>query len=554
MAFTSVSSSLLSKMVTNGAINLKNCYKEIDELNVFPVPDGDTGTNMSMTMMSGVREIQNLESNSLADISKTFSRGFLMGARGNSGVILSQFFRGIYLGLKDIKGSSATIEEFVDSLVSGYKIAYQAVMNPVEGTILTVMREAGETVDAKRHEFKSIDTVLKVYIEAAKVSLANTPNILPVLKEAGVVDSGGAGFLKVAEGMLMAVQGKLLELNVQDEEKTASNAQANFDTKDIKFGYCTEFILILKDPANFEEGDLRSPLSIIGDSLVLVQDEDLVKVHVHTNNPGRALNMAQRHGDFKTIKIENMRLQHTELISGDKAAEAAKPEVKETVSTEKKKIALIAVCFGDGVKETFTELGVDHIIDGGQTMNPSTEEFVKAVNSLNAENIIIIPNNSNVIMSAMQTKELCEGVNIEVIRTKNICHGYSALFAFDETNSLEENAKAMSEAIKNVKAGEITFAVRDTEIKGVKIKNGDFMGILNDEIIISTPERADAVKDVLEKSIDEETQIITFFYGLGVEVDEVNELVEYAQSLNEDAEVTVINGQQDIYSYIISVE
>ncbi len=552
MAFTSVSGALLRKMVTNGAINLKNCYKEIDELNVFPVPDGDTGTNMSMTMMSGVREIQSIESHSLADISKTFSRGFLMGARGNSGVILSQFFRGIYLGMKDIKGSSATIDEFVGSLVSGYKIAYQAVMNPVEGTILTVMREAGEYVDTKRSEFKSIDAVLKTYIEKAKESLANTPNILPVLKEAGVVDSGGAGFLKVAEGMLMAVQGKMLEVSVQ-EESTTSNAQANFDTKDIKFGYCTEFILILKDPASFEEGDLRSPLSIIGDSLVLVQDEDLVKVHVHTNNPGRALNMAQRHGDFKTIKIENMRLQHTELINQDKKAnEVVKEETP--VSTETKKYGIIAVCFGDGVKETFKELGVDYIIDGGQTMNPSTEEFVKAVNSLNAENIIIIPNNSNVIMSANQTKELCEGRNIEVIRTKNICHGYSCLFAFDETNSLEENAANMTEAIKHVKAGEVTFAVRDTEIKGVKIHNNDFMGILNDEIIISTPERVDAVKHLLETSVDEETQIITFFYGVGVQEEEINALVDYAQSLNEEAEITVINGQQDIYSYIISVE
>ena len=554
MAFTSVSAALLRKMVTNGAINLKNCYKEIDELNVFPVPDGDTGTNMSMTMMSGVREIQSIESHSLADISKTFSRGFLMGARGNSGVILSQFFRGIYLGMKDIKGSSATIDEFVGSLVSGYKIAYQAVMNPVEGTILTVMREAGEYIDEKRSEYKSIDAVLKTYIERAKISLANTPNILPVLKEAGVVDSGGAGFLKVAEGMLMAVQGKMLEVEAQEETTTAS-AQAAFDTKDIKFGYCTEFILILKDPTNFDEGDLRSPLSIIGDSLVLVQDEDLVKVHVHTNNPGRALNMAQRHGDFKTIKIENMRLQHTELLNQDKKNnEPVKEEVVAPVAQEAKKYGIIAVCFGDGVKETFKELGVDYIIDGGQTMNPSTEEFVKAVNNMNAENIIIIPNNSNVIMSANQTKELCEGRNIEVIRTKNICHGYSCLFAFDETNSLEENAKNMTEAIKHVKAGEVTFAVRDTEIKGVKIHNQDFMGILNDEIIVSTPERTDAVKHLLEKSIDEETQIITFFYGLGVEEDEVEMLVEYAQSLNEEAEITVINGQQDIYSYIISIE
>ena len=448
MTYTNINGSLFKKMVINGAINLKNDLKEIDDLNVFPVPDGDTGTNMSMTMMSGVRDIQNSDSISISEISKTLSRGLLMGARGNSGVILSQFFRGIYTGMENIKGSSATINEFIDCLVSGYKVAYKAVMTPVEGTILTVMREAGEQVDANRKQFKNVEAVLVNYIAYAEASLANTPNILPVLKDAGVVDSGGAGFLKVIKGMLMAVQGNMLEIKATQVE-TTQNAQANFDTKDIKFGYCTEFVLILNKPDIFQESDLRTPLSIIGDSLVLVKDEDLLKVHVHTNNPGRALNMAQRHGEFKTIKIENMRLQHTELINKE-----PKPEPKPVPSVEKKTYALVAVCFGDGIKDVFKELGVDYIIDGGQTMNPSTEDFVKAVESLNAENIIIIPNNSNVIMAAEQTKKLCDGVNIEVLRTKTIAHGYASLMAFDETASLEENVEVMSEAIKNVKASE----------------------------------------------------------------------------------------------------
>ena len=549
MTYTNINGSLFKKMVINGAINLKNDLKEIDDLNVFPVPDGDTGTNMSMTMMSGVRDIQNSEAISITEISKTLSRGLLMGARGNSGVILSQFFRGIYTGMESIKGSSATVNEFINCLVSGYKVAYKAVMNPVEGTILTVMREAGEQVDANRKQFKDVESVLVKYIEYAEVSLANTPNILPVLKDAGVVDSGGAGFLKVVKGMLMAVQGKMLEITATQVE-TTQNAQANFETKDIKFGYCTEFILILNKPNEFQESDLRTPLSMIGDSLVLVKDEDLCKIHVHTNNPGRALNMAQRHGEFKTIKIENMRLQHTELIKEEK--KPAVPVVQ--VSSEKKKFALVAVCFGDGIKEVFTELGVDYIIDGGQTMNPSTEDFVKAVETLNAENIIIIPNNSNVIMAAEQTKKLCEGANIEVLRTKTIAHGYASLMAFDETSSLEENVEAMSAAIANVKAAEVTYAVRDTEISGVKIKSGDFMGILNGEIIVSTEKRIDAVKHVLDSSVNEESLIVTIFSGLGVESSEVDELVEYATSLNSEVEVQVVDGKQDIYSYIVAVE
>ena len=553
MTYTSVSGSLFKKMVINGAINLKNDLKEIDDLNVFPVPDGDTGTNMSMTMMSGVRDIQNSDTISISEISKTLSRGLLMGARGNSGVILSQFFRGIYTGMENIKGSSATVNEFIDCLVSGYKVAYKAVMTPVEGTILTVMREAGEKIDETRNDFNDIESVLVKYVEYAEVSLANTPNILPVLKDAGVVDSGGAGFLKVIKGMLMALQGITLEIT-STEASTNQSAQANFDSKDIKFGYCTEFILILNKPNEFQESDLRSPLSIIGDSLVLVKDEDLCKVHVHTNNPGRALNMAQRHGEFKTIKIENMRLQHTELLNKETKPKEEPVTPVAPVSSEKKKYALIAVCFGDGIKNVFKELGVDYIIDGGQTMNPSTEDFVKAVETLNAENIIIIPNNSNVIMAAEQTKKLCDNANIEVLRTKTIAHGYASLMVFDETNSLEDNVEEMSAAIKNVSAGEVTYAVRDTEINGVKIKSGDFMGILNGEIVISTLNRIDAVKHVLESSVTEESLIVTLFAGKGVPTSEVDELVEYATSLNEEIEVQVVDGKQDIYSYIVAVE
>lgn len=552
MTYMQVSGPLFKKMVINGAINLKNCLKEIDDLNVFPVPDGDTGTNMSMTMMSGIRDIQASDTISITEICKTLSRGLLMGARGNSGVILSQFFRGISVGMNNIKGSDATVDEFIDCLVSGYQVAYKAVMTPVEGTILTVMREAGENINERRNQFSDIEQVLEAYVDFANVSLQNTPNILPVLKDAGVVDSGGAGFLKVITGMLMALQGNMLEMNTPQQQSTTS-AQANFETKDIKFGYCTEFILILKNPNEFEESDLRSPLSIIGDSLVVVKDEDLVKIHVHTNNPGRALNMAQRHGEFKTIKIENMRLQHTELLNSE-PAEEEKPKKFVPVSTERKKYALVAACFGDGIKEIFRELGVDYIIDGGQTMNPSTEDFVKAVEALNAENVIIIPNNSNVIMAAEQTKKLCENCNIEVLRTKTIGHGYASLMAFDETNDLESNVADMTAAIKHASVGEVTYAVRDTEINGVKIKSGDFMGILAGEIVISTEKRLDAVKHILEQSINEDSLIVTIFYGLNVDPSEVDEIVEYATAINSEVDVQVIDGKQDIYSYIVTVE
>lgn len=550
MTYNRVNGPLFKKLVINGAINLKNCLKEIDDLNVFPVPDGDTGTNMSMTMMSGVRDIQASETISITEICKTLSRGLLMGARGNSGVILSQFFRGISVGMNNIKGSDATIDEFIDCLESGYQVAYKAVMTPVEGTILTVMREAGEKVVETRSQYNDIESVLVKYVEFANASLQNTPNILPVLKDAGVVDSGGAGFLKVIEGMLMALQGNMLEIS-STQPQTSQNVQANFDTKDIKFGYCTEFILMLKNPDEFEESDLRSPLSIIGDSLVVVKDEDLVKIHVHTNNPGRALNMAQRHGEFKTIKIENMRLQHTELIKEDKET---KPEPQTPVNTERKEYALVAACFGDGIKKVFKELGVDYIIDGGQTMNPSTEDFVKAVETLNAENVIIIPNNSNVIMAAEQTKKLCENCNIEVLRTKTIGHGYASLMVFDETNSLEENVKDMTAAIKHASVGEVTYAVRDTEINGVKIKSGDFMGILGGEIIVSTEQRLDAVKHILDKSVTEESLIVTVFYGMNVDPAEVDKITEYIAEINPELDVQVVNGKQDIYSYIITVE
>jgi len=541
MSYTNVNGSLFRQMVTNGANNLKNDFKEIDELNVFPVPDGDTGTNMSMTMCSGISEIEKLDSDSLKDISKTLSRGFLMGARGNSGVILSQFFRGVSVGMKSLQDSTATINDFIDCLVSGYKVAYQAVMTPVEGTILTVMREAGEHIDSNRGKYNTINELLDDYVKAAEISLANTPNILPVLKEAHVVDSGAAGFVKVIIGMLKASNDEIIEIITEETKKE----QIVLDHPEKKFLYEAELTIMLKNKNTFLESDIKGPLSVIGKCDELFTKDDKVIVKLHTNYPGRALSMAQKHGEFENIKIINVKV--TPL-------EEEKPLEKVVVDTPKIKYGIIAVCFGDGIKKTFEQLGVNYIIDGGQTMNPSTESFVKAVNELNAENVIIIPNNSNVIMSANQTKELCEGKKIEVLRTKNICHGFAAMSAFDENQSLEENVTDMTQAISNVSAIEVTYAIRDTNINGVEIKSGDFMGILNDEIIVSTPNRLEAVKTSLKESITEDTGIVTVFVGKDATTEETEAISDYAMYLNNDVDVQVIIGNQDIYSFIISVE
>ena len=549
MAVTTIDVDLFRKMIINGAINLKNNHAEVDALNVFPVPDGDTGTNMSMTVTSGVRELENCESSSIIENAKVLSRGALMGARGNSGVILSQFFRGLYVGLKEIKENYLTIEDFMNCLLSGRKIAYKAVMTPVEGTILTVVREAAEKTQEHFEEFKTIDELLEFYYAEAQKTLANTPELLPVLKEAGVVDSGGAGFCKIIEGMVMALRGEILEATEAKEK--SEGAQSTIDTE-IKFGYCTEFIVELKKPETFEERELTATLSLLGDSLVVVRDDKVVKVHVHTNRPGRVLEIAQKSGEFVTLKIENMRLQHSHLQEG---AKASNDKAKETKANEpKKEFALIAVCFGEGIVQTFKELGVDYVIEGGQTMNPSTEAFVSAIKAVNAKNVIIIPNNGNVVMAAKQAASLVRGPKVEVLLAKTIAQGYASLINYNPEASMEDNLAAMNEQIKNVKSGEITYSVRDTEINGVKITAGDYMGITDGEIVISVKEEKDALKGLLEKMLTDESEIITFFFGKDAKEEDVANLEEMCLAINPDLDVEIIEGKQDIYSYIIAVE
>ncbi len=543
MAITRVNGALLRRMVINGAINLKNNYQEIDQLNVFPVPDGDTGTNMQMTMMSGVKEIDSIDVKSLSLLGKTLSRGLLMGARGNSGVILSQFFRGVYLAIKNVTTGSITLKDFAGCLTSGYQTAYKAVMEPVEGTILTVVRESAVKLENEIENINDLETLLTVYLTEARASLQRTPELLPVLKEAGVVDSGGAGFIKIVEGMLMAVQGKKLTFKREEETQEGKN----FEAAEIKYGYCTEFIIELKDSEKFDENELKDILLGMGDSLVLVQDDKLCKVHVHTNQPGVVLTHALTYGELVTTKIENMRKQHTAII------EKSQEKVEEK-KVEKKKYALLSVCFGEGIKKAFKDLGTDYIVDGGQTMNPATEDFVKAIQNANAENVIIIPNNSNVILAAEQAASLIKGCNVKVLKAKTIAQGYASLIVFDSNNDLETNYEDMTEAIGNMKSGEVTYAVRDTEINGVKIKSGDFMGIARSEIVCSVPSRFEATTGLLEKLIDEETQIVTLFYGNDVSIDEVEQVSAFINQLRSDIEIETVEGKQDIYSYIIAVE
>lgn len=549
MANKKVSATLFKKMVTNGAVNLKNNHKEIDHLNVFPVPDGDTGTNMQLTMMAGIKEVKNIQSESIRDISKILSRGLLMGARGNSGVILSQFFRGLYNEISKIDSDSMTVDEFIQALVGGYQMSYRAVMDPVEGTILTVVRESAERVLQDRENLNSVEDVLRVYLKQAKETLMKTPELLPVLKEAGVVDSGGAGFIKIIEGWMMALEGQeLIEESLQAEEHHHNHDHIGahqLGDVEIKFGYCTEFIVKLFDPEKFSEDDVRIPLTQMGDSLVVVSDDDLLKVHVHTNQPGVALTLAQKYGDLQTTKIENMRLQHSNIM--EEAEPVSKPK-------EKSKYAILAVASGAGIRDAFLELGVDRVIEGGQTMNPSAEDFVKVIEDLNAENILILPNNSNIILTAEQVKEILPELNIRVVRSKNVAQGYSSLIAFDPTLDIDDNVLEMMEIIKNMKSGEVTYSIRDTELNGVKINKDDFIGISGGEIKISTANKVETTKTLLEQLIDEDNEITTIFYGSDVTEEELDEIVEFINEIAPDIEVEVVEGKQEIYSFIIAVE
>lgn len=533
---------LFKQMLESGANNLTNQFTRIDALNVFPVPDGDTGTNMSLTFNAGVNDALKVTSDSVCDIAKALSKGLLMGARGNSGVITSQIFRGLYQSLDGVEEVNAL--QLANAFVNGSRVAYKAVMRPVEGTILTVIREASDYTllyAADKADLTCEDVLAKLVLEA-KESLDRTPDLLPVLKEVGVVDSGGAGLLTILEGFLSALRGTIIAKDDNVETTTVAGADMESD----EFGYCTEFIIRL-DPnkiATFKEEKLRNRLAEMGNSLVVVQDEDIVKVHVHTLRPGDALNIGQRYGEFAKLKIENMQEQHENIIMSETSKEASKPASK---------YALIAVAAGDGLADMFKELRVDYIISGGQTMNPSTEDFVEAIKKINAEHIFIMPNNSNIILAAQQAAQVMEDVDIHVIPSKSIPQGLCACMMFNPEVDVTMNEDEMKEAIANVKTGQVTYAIKDTTFDGLEIKEGDYMGINEKDIIVSTTDKMEATKKLVDSLIDADSEIVTLIAGDNTTDDEMNAITSYIED-NYGVEVEANNGGQPVYSFVIGVE
>lgn len=556
---TKIDGILLKQMIISGANNLYNNYPEVDALNVFPVPDGDTGTNMNLTISSGAKEIATRNDASVYDVAKAFSRGLLMGARGNSGVILSQIFRGFAQGLKG--KIEATAQDISDALLMGKEVAYKAVMRPVEGTILTVIRESSQALADSVYPDMPLDEALDILLKEARESLKRTPNLLPVLKEAGVVDSGGAGLCKIIEGFDLALHNQIVEKNMPDVvsdsvvEPIIGNVQASLEHKE--FGYCTEFILKLpEDPIkakkkNFVPSRFSGVLNSHGNSIVMVHDDDLIKVHIHTLNPGNILTYAQQFGEFVKIKVENMSEQHTHLIEED--AKAKEDEIKKQ---PKKPFGLISVGAGKGIVDLFKDLNCDYIVSGGQTMNPSTEDFIKAIKSINAEQIFILPNNSNIIMAATQACDVMnEEVKCTVIPTKTIPQGLVSAMMYNPESDYDTNYNDMMESLSSVKSGQVTFAVKDTSFEGMEIHKDDFIGICDKKILATEKDKIKCALKLINTMIDEDSSIITIITGEDVTEAERDALKELVQAkVGDMVDVDVKVGLQPIYSFIIGIE
>lgn len=538
-----IDSKALRNMIISGANNLQNNKDLIDKLNVFPVPDGDTGTNMSLTIASAVKELDKVSDDAITTIGKAISKGSLMGARGNSGVILSQIIRGFAKGIED--KNELTSKDLANALKLGSDTAYKAVIKPIEGTILTVVRESSEFAISKAKEVENVVEFLELVIEEANKSLDKTPSLLPALKEAGVVDSGGKGLIIFYEGMLESLKGNFIELsnNKADTSTVEVKTMEYINPEDIEFGYCTEFILETDKISSEEIRDLMLPL---GDSLAVVGDEGIIKIHVHTNEPGTALQIALKYGQLVTVKIENMRLQHENLLI---------ESVNEKIEVEEKEYAIIATSMGEGLNTVFKDLRVDHIIEGGQTMNPSTQDFLDAIEKVNAKNIFIFPNNSNIIMSANQAKELSDK-NIIVIPTKTVPQCISALINFNEDATIEENEAIMNDSLSLVGSGQITYAVRNTNMEGIEIKEGNFIGIADGKMKSAKETIEDVVIETLDSLIKEDSALITLYYGQEISEEEANLLVETLSTRYEDKyiDIEVIYGGQPVYYYLLSVE
>ncbi|MBR7110722.1 MAG: DAK2 domain-containing protein [Clostridia bacterium] len=540
-----IDGAMLRRMINFGSRYLEINKQMVDALNVFPVPDGDTGSNMFLTIASATREVALVAEDDLLDIASALSKGALKGARGNSGVILSQILKGIYTVLKDNK--PFTTKEFARALKSGTEVAYNAVTKPKEGTILTVIRVMAEHAEAVAPKMQDFVEFMRSVINKGDQILAKTPEMLPVLKKAGVVDAGGKGLLCVFAGYLAALEGK--EMPEYDESSANESAEMSFsdapadihDLEDIQFGYCTEFFVVNLNPKT-TEADIdyfREKLLDLGDSVIVIGDLSLVKVHVHTNNPGKAIQYALKLGEVDKVKIENMRQQNRELMAQREA--------------ECKPLGMIAVCAGEGLTNIFKDILVDYVIEGGQTMNPSVEDILSAVGKVNAKEVFIFPNNKNIILSAEQAKELTEKP-LHIIPTKDVVQGLSAVLAFNPEESVEANIEAMCEAYSCVKSAQITYAVRTTQLDGFDITEGDVIGIFNGKISGKGNSVEDVVKDVLSKMVDEESAILTLYYGEGVSKEQCEKLSDELQEKYPDLEVSFYEGGQPHYYYIMSVE
>ena len=535
-------------MFVSGANNLKNHKDLVDKLNVFPVPDGDTGTNMSLTISCAIKELNKVEQDDIGQLGKALSKGSLMGARGNSGVILSQIIRGI---AKSIEGKETLNSmDIAEALKNGSDTAYKAVIKPVEGTILTVVRESSDYALKAAALEEDVIEFMKLLVKEANNSLDRTPELLHALKEAGVVDSGGKGLVLVYEGMLKSLEGQFVESQeIQTTETTSVQVENRLSTEDIKFQYCTEFIL---ETDKISDLKLRDIMIKYGDSLVVVGDDGIIKVHVHTNTPGTVLQEALAYGQLLTIKIENMKLQHENKVIKD-AQEDKEVSEQAAVSEEPKEFGFIATSMGQGLAKIFKDFGVDHIIEGGQTMNPSTEDFMNAIEKMNAHNIIILPNNSNIIMAANQAKDLSDK-NIIVIPTKNVSQAFAALVNFDADLTIEENEANMVEALSTVKSGQVTYAVRNTVINDVEVKEGNIIGLGEGKLLSAGDNIDEITTNLIESLVDEDSAIITLFYGEDIKEEQAEALRESLEEKFEDIDIELYYGGQPIYYYLVSVE
>ena len=554
MATKTINTELLTRMFLAGAANLEAKKEFINELNVFPVPDGDTGTNMTLTIMSAAKEVSALEQPDMLSVSKAISSGSLRGARGNSGVILSQLLRGFTKEIREYK--EIDVQVLAQACDRARATAYKAVMKPKEGTILTVAKGIAQKAAEMAETTDDLEVFIPEVLKHAEYVLSKTPDMLPVLKDAGVVDSGGQGLVEVLNGAYDAFQGKEIDYSAIEASSGTSMVRPGAQAEaDIKFGYCTEFIIMTSKPfSETNETEFKAYLESIGDSIVCVADEDIVKIHVHTNDPGLAIQKALTHGQLSRMKIDNMREEHQEKLIKDAEKQAAEQKKAVKKPETRKKVGFIAVSIGEGMNEIFRELGVDYIIEGGQTMNPSTEDMLTAIDAVNADHIFILPNNKNIILAANQAQSLTKDKDILVIPTKTVPQGITAVINYMPEADIDTNAENMNEEIKNVKSGQITYAVRDTHIDDKEIHEGDIMGI-GDAGILAVGQSVEGVaKEMLTSLVDEDTELISLYYGQDVlEAD----AVRFAQEIEElypDADVDAHFGGQPIYYYVLSVE